>query len=93
MLGLLLGSILLGRCLVKEGGLQRFEISSGSIGKNCTVFMMFGLTGFILGMIFTNFIARKSLGIFLLTVYVMWFISIVLSEVKVIHPFGTDHLC
>lgn len=92
-MGLAFGVLLLGRCLIEEGGLKRFEVTSGSIGKNCTVFMIIGLTGLCFGMIFTNFIARKSLGIFLLSVYVMGFISIVLSESKVIHPYGTDHLC
>lgn len=92
-LGLAFGTLLLGRCLIEEGGLKRFEITNGSIAKNCTIFMIFGLTGLLLGMIFTNFIARKSLGIFLLTVYLMGFLSVVFSEFNVIHPYGTDHLC
>lgn len=92
-LGLATGVMLIGRCLIRTGGLQRYEITSGTIGKNCIMFMMLGLSGLVMGMVFTNFIARRSLGIFLLIVYGMCVISLILSEAGIVHPFGTDHQC
>lgn len=90
-MGIALGVLFLGRCLINDGGYHRFEISNEALGKNCIIFMIFGLIGLALGMIFTNFVARKSLGVFLITMYVIGIISIFLSEFKCIHPYGTGH--
>lgn len=92
-LGLAFGILLLGRCLIKEGGLNRYEITTGTLALNTFYFLFFGLMTFLIGMVFTNFVARRSLGIFLLAVYAMYIISILLSHFEVIHPYGTDHNC
>ncbi|KAL5286303.1 SLC8B1 family protein [Megaselia abdita] len=86
------GSFLAVRCLEEQKtGYGRIESTAGSLGRNCFVFMACGLFGLILAMIVTNFVGRKSIGAFLIIIYIFGFITFCLSEFDVIHPFGTDH--
>ncbi|XP_055850172.1 mitochondrial sodium/calcium exchanger protein-like isoform X2 [Episyrphus balteatus] len=82
-----------GTCLYKT--LQNedhvFLVPQGSMGENCTIFLMLNLIGLLFAATSTNFYVRKSIGINLIITYGIFLLYCLLGEYQLIHPFGTDH--
>lgn len=62
------------------------------MGPNCTIFLFFILFFTLMAFLLTNFVARRSIGIFMFSLYTLFFMYCGLGEFNMIHPFGTDHL-
>lgn len=61
------------------------------MGPNCVLFL-FCILGFTtLAICLTRFQARKSIGIYMISMYALYIFYSVLGELEVIHPYGTDH--
>lgn len=93
VLSLGLGTFFLIRCYdpLEGEGYLRTSCTEGSLGANCYIFCVVGIVGLVVSMVSTDFVARRSIGLFLITTYVLGFITLCLSEGGVVHPFGTDH--
>lgn len=61
------------------------------MGPNCTYFLFLILFFTLLMFAFSNFQARRSIGIFMLILYILFILITVLGEFELIHPYGTDH--
>ncbi|XP_055905719.1 mitochondrial sodium/calcium exchanger protein-like [Eupeodes corollae] len=68
-----------------------FLVTQGSMGENCSVFLMINLILFLFATLSTNFYVRRSIGINLVIIYGLYFFYCVLGEYQIIHSFGTDH--
>ncbi|XP_061394586.1 mitochondrial sodium/calcium exchanger protein-like [Musca vetustissima] len=66
-------------------------IAEGTMGVNITVFLIIGLILLIFGASSTNFILRRSLGIFMILIYLIFLIFTFLGEMEIIHTYGSDH--
>ncbi|XP_037951901.1 putative cation exchanger C3A12.06c isoform X3 [Teleopsis dalmanni] len=67
------------------------EIAKGLFGENSEVFLVLCLIFSILALTTTNFHMRRCVGVFMISLYVLYVIFTVLCEFQVIHPYGTDH--
>lgn len=61
------------------------------MGQNCSIFLFMILVFTLLGLSLTRFQARRSIGLFMLFIYVLFILYSSLGEFEIIHPFGTDH--
>ncbi|XP_075145562.1 mitochondrial sodium/calcium exchanger protein-like [Haematobia irritans] len=67
------------------------SIAEGTMGANITVFMIIGLVLLVFAASTTNFILRRSIGVFMILIYLIFFIFTFLGELEIIHPYGNDH--
>jgi len=67
------------------------QTASGTMGATCGVFLALCCFAFALSALTTNFVLRRSQGIYLIVLYFMFFLFAILSEFEVIHPYGTQH--
>ncbi|XP_073839389.1 mitochondrial sodium/calcium exchanger protein-like isoform X2 [Musca autumnalis] len=67
------------------------NVAEGTMGVNITVFLITGLVLLIFGASTANFILRRSLGIFMILIYLIFLIFTFLGEMEIIHTFGSDH--
>ncbi|XP_020713997.1 mitochondrial sodium/calcium exchanger protein-like isoform X1 [Ceratitis capitata] len=87
---LAVGSTLLYKTLTDEN----FEISEfgeGIMGENCTIFLAISLAILLLAALTTDFYFRPSIGVYVITVYLIFFFYNLLGEFTIIHTYGTDH--
>lgn len=61
------------------------------MGETLNTFMVIMLSLLICAGFFTNFICRRSMGLFMITSYLIFVIFAILMEFEVIHPFGSEH--
>lgn len=61
------------------------------MGPNCIIFLSLILTFTLLALLFTDFEARRSIGVFMIIMYFTFVFFCLLGELEVIHPYGTDH--
>lgn len=66
-------------------------VREGDLGDNCSIFLNTLAIAILLTFAFTNFQARKSLGFMQLIIYFLFLLFAFLSELEIIHPYGTDH--
>lgn len=61
------------------------------MGPNCGIFllMLLILTGLIF--ILTGYQARRSTGLFMISIYCVFLLFAFLGEFELIHTYGTDH--
>lgn len=63
----------------------------GAFGPTSTTFL-FALLLFTWNTIFmAQFQGRRSIGILMLTIYLIYLLFCTLAEFEVMHPYGTDH--
>lgn len=65
--------------------------TKGSLGNNVSITVICGLIGFVFSLYLTNFVSRRIIGIFNITIYFMAFVFNCLCEAGVMHAFGADH--
>ncbi|XP_062540451.1 mitochondrial sodium/calcium exchanger protein-like [Armigeres subalbatus] len=63
----------------------------GAMGENCEWFLVQLLATVLFVLLLTGFKGRKSLGVIMIVIYLVFLLFCVLGELEVIHPFGTDH--
>lgn len=61
------------------------------MGPNCVIFLILNLSFALVAVLFTKFRARKSIGMFMIAMYLIFIFYALLGELEVIHPYGTDH--
>ncbi|XP_014215471.1 mitochondrial sodium/calcium exchanger protein-like [Copidosoma floridanum] len=69
----------------------KIRIRTSDMAPGCLAFLFCSLLGSIMYLNVTGFAARRSYGYLLYTIYAVFFLVNVLSEVHFIHPLGTDH--
>lgn len=67
------------------------HVREGAMGPNCVIFLIIVLFFTLLAMLFTNFRARKSIGVYMILLYGLFLLYSILCELEVMHPYGTDH--
>lgn len=70
---------------------MEFQARQGQFGLNCTIFLLTALFFLLNGVITAKFQARRSIGIAMIFIYIVFLIFAVLGEFSLIHPYGTDH--
>lgn len=63
----------------------------GSLGANCSFSILMVIFFIIFILTLNGFQARRSFGIFLIIMYFVFILQCMLSEVEILHGFGTDH--
>jgi hypothetical protein len=67
-------------------------IREGAAGPNLTWFLLWYFGNLLILVALTNFQMRRSVGIFMLVMYLLFFVMTVSSELGIVHGFGTDHI-
>lgn len=67
------------------------RVREGAMGPNCTLFLILILFFSLLALLFTNFRARKTIGLYMVSMYALFILYSLLCEFEVMHPYGTDH--
>lgn len=65
--------------------------TKGSLGNNVSIITICGLSGFVFTLYLTNFVSRRSIGIFNIIIYLIALIFNILCEFGFMHAFGADH--
>lgn len=68
-----------------------FQTREGALGPNCIIFLFLILSLPLVFLLFTGFMARKSVGLYMMTIYCLFIFYSLLGEFEVMHPYGTDH--
>lgn len=63
----------------------------GDSGGTSSIFVLFLLASTLVALHIVNFQGRRSIGALMLTIYVLYLVFQFLSEVGLIHHYGTDH--
>lgn len=79
------------RNLKPELETQGLPATKGSLGNNVSIIVLCGLAGFIFTLYLTNFVSRRSIGIFNIMVYLIALVFNFLCEFGFMHAFGADH--
>lgn len=69
----------------------RAHVRASAMGPGCIAFLLCSLTASACYLTTSGYIARRSYGLMLYTIYFMFLVICVLSEARVIHPLGSDH--
>jgi Ca2+/Na+ antiporter len=69
---------------------KRADVFHGSLGPTAIIFLIYTLLFPLMLLTMTNFHAKKSIGIFCISLYMIFITIAILSEFDVIHPFGID---
>lgn len=69
----------------------RIAIRTSDMAPGCLAFLLCSLVSSLIYLTVTGFVARKTYGYLLYSVYGVFMVINVLSEFHVIHPLGTDH--
>ncbi|KFB53026.1 AGAP007338-PA-like protein [Anopheles sinensis] len=67
------------------------EVRKGVMGENCEVYLLHILSTTWMGLLFTNFQGRRSIGLCMIVTYLVFLAFSFLGEFELIHPYGTDH--
>uniref|UniRef100_A0A182IMD0 Sodium/calcium exchanger membrane region domain-containing protein n=1 Tax=Anopheles atroparvus TaxID=41427 RepID=A0A182IMD0_ANOAO len=67
------------------------EVRKGVMGENCEVYLLHILTTTWMGLLFTDFQGRRSIGFCMIVTYLVFLAFSFLGEFEFIHPYGTDH--
>ncbi|KAJ8674828.1 hypothetical protein QAD02_010614 [Eretmocerus hayati] len=70
---------------------NQIQVRQGDLSPGCFAFLLCSLGGSLIYLGVTGFIARRSYGYLLFTLYAVFMLMNVLSELHIIHPLGTDH--
>ncbi|XP_037897754.1 mitochondrial sodium/calcium exchanger protein-like [Glossina fuscipes] len=70
---------------------DKMKVGVGAMGETLNTFMVIMLSLLICAGFFTNFICRRSMGLFMISSYLIFVIFSILMEFQVIHPFGSEH--
>ena len=65
-------------------------MNQGALAENCVVFLIITLMGILIWSTFTNFNVRRSIGIFNMIVYGLFFIYAILGENEVIQTYAPE---
>lgn len=63
----------------------------GAPGATSTIFLIFLLVFTLAALNFTHFQGRRSVGVLMVAIYLIFLLYVCLSENEVIHDFGADH--
>ncbi|XP_055528891.1 mitochondrial sodium/calcium exchanger protein-like [Wyeomyia smithii] len=63
----------------------------GAMGENIEAFLLQLLATLLFVSLLTGFQARRSVGLIMIVIYLVFFLFCVLGELEIIHPYGTDH--
>ncbi|XP_058066257.1 putative sodium/calcium exchanger 7 [Anopheles bellator] len=67
------------------------QVRKGVMGENCEAYLFQILATTWLGLLFTRFEGRRSIGLSMIVTYAVFLIFSFLGEFELIHPYGTDH--
>ncbi|XP_049542633.1 putative sodium/calcium exchanger 7 [Anopheles darlingi] len=67
------------------------QVRKGVMGENCEAYLLQILATTWLGLLLTNFQARRSIGLAMIVTYLVFLAFSFLGEFDLIHPYGTDH--
>ncbi|XP_058466501.1 mitochondrial sodium/calcium exchanger protein-like [Malaya genurostris] len=67
------------------------EVREGASGPTCSAYLVITSVLILLTLVFSKFQARACLGFMLFFTYGMFLLNTVLSELEIIHAYGTDH--
>ncbi|XP_049542634.1 mitochondrial sodium/calcium exchanger protein-like [Anopheles darlingi] len=76
--------------MVRTGSMT-ILVRDGMSGPTCAVYLFVIVAGMLLSLLFTRFLARANLALYLLASYAVFLLYIILSEFEVLHGYGTDH--
>ncbi|KXJ74347.1 hypothetical protein RP20_CCG013837 [Aedes albopictus] len=63
----------------------------GAMGENCEWFLVQLLATILFVLLLTGFDGRRSVGIIMIIIYLLFILFCILGEFEVLHPYGTDH--
>lgn len=69
----------------------RTKIRTSDMMPGCLTFLLASLVGSLIYLNISGFSARRSYGYILFSLYAVFLLINILSEVHYIHPLGTDH--
>lgn len=84
-----IGSTIILKCLHSNNGVAFAR--EGAMGPNCAVFLFLILSFTLIACALTKFQARRSIGIYMISMYALFLLYCILGEFQIIHPYGTDH--
>lgn len=61
------------------------------MGENCEWFLVQLLATILFVLLLTGFDGRRSVGIIMIIIYLLFILFCILGEFEVLHPYGTDH--
>ncbi|XP_055627136.1 mitochondrial sodium/calcium exchanger protein-like [Toxorhynchites rutilus septentrionalis] len=63
----------------------------GAMGENCEYFLVQLLGAILLALLYTQYQGRQSVAFIMMMTYCVFLLFCLLGEMKVVHPYGTDH--
>ncbi|XP_055606299.1 mitochondrial sodium/calcium exchanger protein-like isoform X2 [Uranotaenia lowii] len=63
----------------------------GAMSENCEAFLIQLLATLLLALLLTDFQGRRSIGLIMIIIYLVFIVFCLLGELEIIHPYGTDH--